>query len=139
MKLWPKAKTWDREPPKGWSSIPWRAIASYSRHHHRDALGIVFFCTAAVRTLGWGWTVESPKAVMEAVHSFNNETSPSAWLSREEEVDRLPPSTWEERTLDYGLYDLKDTFVNISLEEMRESLERVKDALLVKDPTTRFF
>lgn len=140
LRVWPKARSWDGGKPRRWSDLAWRPMASYAAHHHRNVLSMTGqFCTAAVRTLKCGWGVESPKEVMNSIHEMNGETAPGAWLSKKEEQSRLPPPEWEKRRLFYGMFDIKDFFVNLGLGEMRSALRRAVRELKKKDPKCQHF
>ena len=72
LKVWPKLRNFHAGMPDAWSKIAWRPLGDYSKHHWRKPLSMVGkWATHTVRTLGWGWGKEDPRAVVERIHDYN--------------------------------------------------------------------
>ena len=72
LKVWPKLRSFHAGMPDAWSKIAWRPLGDYSKHHWRKPLSMVGkWATHTVRTLGWGWGKEDPRAVVERIHAYN--------------------------------------------------------------------
>lgn len=126
LRVWPKRRTLDPWPAT-WSSIKWRPLVSYISHHWRFLLSLAGkCCTAAIRILGIGWGVESPRSVVEALHLYNRCKRPGE--------RRLAPTT-----ISMHMYDIENFFVNVSPAELQEAVQKTVQALRRKDPSWRYF
>ena len=83
IKGWVKMKTFANGYPTEWAQVKWRPISSYARHRWGKLLGMAGkWATHCIRTLGWGYSVEDPREVLETIHSFNVRSEAQARVAK---------------------------------------------------------
>jgi len=98
LKGWVKLKSIIADP-KEWSELSWRPLQGYQNHRWKKLLSLVDkFCTAAIRTLEWGFGVETPRQVIEKLNKFN----------------QLTQSTCLVENISIDVFDIKEFFTHAS-------------------------
>jgi hypothetical protein len=126
LKAWLKFKSVKGGWPEQWSMLKWRPVSSYAAHHWKELIAIAGrFCTAAVKTLDWGFAADCPRNVLEEVHSYN--------------YGRRQGDTRLQRDLYGEVEDIENFFPSIDQQELHIAAKAAIPELRTKDPTTRFF
>jgi len=70
LKAWPKFKSL-KEFPSKIEDIKWRPIMGYANHHWKRLLSMLGKLLIVPKVLGWGFSVEAPRRVVEKIENYN--------------------------------------------------------------------
>lgn len=130
VKSWPKQKSLD-PPPQTWSQVSWRPVVAYTLNHWRVLLSLFGrMCMQLMVVLRWGYAVGAPRDVIKRANEFNRKRR-----SMPNRVASVPG----EETLQALIFDIKEFFLSVNVDEFRYILRIALHELRTQFPNALWF
>ena len=117
-----------------WELVAWRPLVSYRQTQWKSLPHFAgAYCTHVIRLSDLGFHVDNPRQLVEEIHAYNLRRRLNFLTTQ------LGRSVDVEDTLLVMIFDLKNFFPEVPLEEFYLALAQGENMVRTRDPTWRFF